>query len=486
MALLLSDAIDEPALIWGNSQRPRLRFIDILHPGYGSPDVHDKSNILISLPALDDGGIDYHTAHVACAILVGNRWDAYFSLSADGEPCPIPEDGVLRETSYYFCFPLLTNPPTVPSLSVSPEPYPVVARFSDWRFPHQDLPPIWSRLQESMQDEEEEPRDLNGRCCLSNYCEAVELAHLVPAAQSDWWSKNNMTRYVSFSNLQSKYLLLTRTCRYGPRMLFSSDPINAPANFLPLRSDIHKVFDERHLTFVPKVQVVTEKTPILQKVTVRGRLEHEPPREANNSVSREELGTGGREPSPYPSATSTSKQPRQITTTISTPRLVGHVFNSTPGGQLPKLWHNRSLHKLPSSLSVECLFARFAWTVFSPLVFCDFLYATEKPRRVMIWDRGAGAYKIEEAGPERCRAFFNAARARSESPKKRSRGGDDTQARDCESEAHSFCSRGESDVDSGYHDDTGCEINLLKHDGDEENRGRTRKRRFKEVDRYPC
>lgn len=34
--------------------------------------------------------------------------------------------------------------------------------------------------------------------------------------------------------------------------MFSINPINAPANYIPLCSDIYKIFDERHFYLVPK------------------------------------------------------------------------------------------------------------------------------------------------------------------------------------------------------------------------------------------
>lgn len=52
----------------------------IPHPNYPVAD-----SPILHLRAVDDGGIDYDTALVACGIVAGNRWDGFFvTRSADG------------------------------------------------------------------------------------------------------------------------------------------------------------------------------------------------------------------------------------------------------------------------------------------------------------------------------------------------------------------------------------------------------------------
>ncbi|KAK0627942.1 hypothetical protein B0T14DRAFT_493937 [Immersiella caudata] len=294
----LRPAANEPGDVV--AQRPRR--IDFLHPGYGGRAV------LLSLPALDDGGIHFDTALVACGLIAGNRWgDGFFSSDPSGSPADAverPHDDILRGPQYFFCLPGPLNPP-----------YPVVPRFSHWRFPHGNLPPPWQQwtaAARSGRDAEAAAR----RCVVSNYADGLEMAHLLPAGEDDWWLSNQMQQY-------------------SPTQLFSSDPIDGPANLLTLRADLHRVFDERHFCFVPKEDA--------------GQSSH-------SSCS-------------------------------SPPQLVLHVFNSTPSGQLPSLWHNRPLHPVPPTVAVECLFARFAWTVLSPRVFDIFLPSTPVPRRLLLWSR---------------------------------------------------------------------------------------------------
>lgn len=212
------------------------------------------------------------------------------------------------------------------------------------------------------------------------------------------------------------------------------------------------MFDERHFTFVPK-------------------------------LACEEAHDGAEVPHPRPQPDSDMKSCSRNVETESrvqpTSYLVGHVFNSTPSGQLPMLWHNRRVHTLPMEVSVECLFARFAWTVFSPTVFRDFLEAG-KSRRILVWNHETGKYDIEEANPEKCRAIWSTSRSRSESPRKKQRRAEsasqDEEGVDLYQEYHAA-----SDVDSGYHDGPKpLERDFFVSILDEPERGRTRKRKVDE------
>ncbi|KAK4235952.1 hypothetical protein C8A03DRAFT_36168 [Achaetomium macrosporum] len=73
----LRPAANEPESQRNNSpetaQRPRRTAF--LHPGY------PETAMLLSLPALDSGGIDFDTALAACGLVAGNRWSDGFFLS---------------------------------------------------------------------------------------------------------------------------------------------------------------------------------------------------------------------------------------------------------------------------------------------------------------------------------------------------------------------------------------------------------------------
>lgn len=161
-----------------------------------------------------------------------------------------------------------------------------------------------------------------------------------------------------------------------------------------------------------------------------------------------------------------------------TPMIVGHVFLSTKSEQLKRLWHNREVHDGVRAASLECLFARFAWTIFSPTVFRDFLLMAKEPRVLQVWNEDLARFDIENTEPEKCRLAFNAARSRSESPTKRPRSGrnrdqDKDSCREGLYESTDYDTS--SDIDSGYYGE------LYPLDNREENeRGRTRKRKHKE------
>ena len=383
--------------------------VDFLHPGY------PRSAVLLSLPALDDASIDFDTALAACGLVASNRWsDGFFSSDRSGAvSVERPDDGILRELQYFFQLPGPLDPP-----------YPTIPRFSHWRFPHSDLPPLWQRWAADAA-----ATRMGGeaawRCVLSNYGDGLEMAHLLPAGEDDWWLSNQMQQY-------------------SPTQLFSSDPIDGPANLLTLRADLHRVFDERHFCFVPKVG--------------------------------EKSRAGGREADIGRDGAIAEQKP---------PQLVLHVFNSTPSGQLPNLWHNRTVHPIPATVAVECLFARFAWTVLSPRVFDIFLPSTPVPRRLLLWSCEKGEWEIEEASPEMCKKMWKNARSRS--PRKRSaprpaNAAEELLAEESLSLFNNGYFRADTSKNDGYYND---ELDPTRRQT-EEPRGRSRKRRLSLEEEQDC
>ncbi|KAF5988534.1 hypothetical protein FBULB1_1410 [Fusarium bulbicola] len=339
------DIIDESRLL-PNVQDSFGRQVRIIHPGYyysgGDPDF----DVLISFEAFDDGGsgVDYDTAHTACAIIAGNTWDGYFSKDPRGKE--------------------KIHPPN---------------------------------------------------------------------------------RLLSYE-------------RYSRTSLFSTDQIDAPANLLPLRCDIHKLFDERHFTFVPKQGI---SRGAREKYMEEAWEAH-----AEQLLSHAE-GSGPSPDSQLPIRRSgpSSDSPQNN----SRIQIVGHVFNSTPSGDLPRRFHNRATHTLPSTLSIDLLFARFAYTIFSPSIFKDFL-DSDKGRYVKTWDHEKKRHDVGFASAEKCRAIWNASRSRSESPRKRSKATGD-------GPEDSYGAGLGSDVDSGYGDNS-----QTSFADDGSGRGRTRKRGREEND----
>ncbi|KAH7118488.1 hypothetical protein EDB81DRAFT_667826 [Dactylonectria macrodidyma] len=184
-----------------------------LHPGYP-----DSKNVLLSLPALDSGGIHHETARIACAILADCNWNGFFSLTRDGPRLPAGSDDILTQNRYYFRI-------------EGDDKYPIVPSFDNFRCPS-SLPPSWS-------DDSSAPiqttltHDVGKRdqtCRITGSLIPNETAHIIPAAQSDWWVRNNMFAY-------------TRPQSFDTR---------CASNTILLRRDLHKMWDDHHFCIVPK------------------------------------------------------------------------------------------------------------------------------------------------------------------------------------------------------------------------------------------
>ncbi|KAJ3455379.1 hypothetical protein MRS44_013979 [Fusarium solani] len=316
-----------------------MREILFCHPGYPEVGGCSDFNILLSLNVFDDGCKgDCGTALTECAILANSQWDGYFSLGQHGV-CKVDPlaDGILRGERYYFC---LSDDP-------ANDRYPVIPRFSDWRFPHGNLPSLWERLREQLRANRT-GRNRNTNCALSNYGDAVETAHLVPSKQEYWFRANLMKR----------------------------------------------MFDERHYTFVPKPTIPREH---LDPAVLPGGSHMD----SNNGEQRDETGihhtTAGLSQDDLP------LRPGSGTATKNLAGLyvVAHVFNSTPSGDLPRLLQNRLLCLPPPSTSVDFLFARFACTIFAPSVFKYFLDSNQE-RTLLVWNQEELKHDIEEASSETC------------------------------------------------------------------------------------
>ncbi|KAF9883280.1 hypothetical protein FE257_003800 [Aspergillus nanangensis] len=191
------------------------RKVKFLHPGYP-----DNANILLVLPAFDSGGIHYETARIACGILANCRWDGYFRAVKNGPRVEAGVDAILTNPEYYYCVD-------------GDEEYPVVPSFDHLRFPSV-LPNSWSDnvfapIQPPTSDRVPD-RDQTCRITCSSL--PNEIAHVVPAAQEDWWRANSMFLYAT---------------RPG-----SSMDTNCPDNAIILRRDLHYLWDNHKFAIVPK------------------------------------------------------------------------------------------------------------------------------------------------------------------------------------------------------------------------------------------
>lgn len=204
-------SLKPPCQPFSNSA-PTVPLVFFLHPGY-----KDNHNILLTLPAFDSGGIHHATAHIACAILANGRWDGFLSLSRDGPRLSANPDDVLPHGRYYFCI-------------EGEEQYPVVPTFDEFLCPA-SLPPSYSSapiLPTSADDAIR--RDVT--CRITASALPNETAHIIPAAQSDWWQQNCMFLY---------------TANPG-----RGQDTRCADNTILLRRDLHKMWDDHRFAVVPK------------------------------------------------------------------------------------------------------------------------------------------------------------------------------------------------------------------------------------------
>lgn len=206
--------------------------ISFRHPGYDDPE-----DILFTLPRLDHpqqgpgaaAGVHHGTALLACQIVANNAFDGYLTTDRAGTcRVTVSPDEVLLADDYWF---------TVAGDDV----YPVVPRFEEWQFPHSHMASLaWDPRAQAADPATSErltmpppaappPPRQAARCVLSDNSYATQKAHIVPVAQSRWFQVNSMRRY-------------------GDSQQF----INTSKNLVPIRHDLHKLWDDYVFTFVPK------------------------------------------------------------------------------------------------------------------------------------------------------------------------------------------------------------------------------------------
>ncbi|KUI72731.1 hypothetical protein VM1G_08148 [Cytospora mali] len=231
--------------------------VRIRHPGYSEP-----YDVLLVFQCVDplspdrspeynegkqsevDTGVHHGTVLQACAIITGNTFDRA-ALTRDREGrypiiLSVSMDGVLESGDYWLQIvgPFGTYIPP----NASP-PYPVVASFSDWRFPHLPLPWEWLSPHDPPRHQlptKSQPQAMFARikqhqpavrpCFVSGHRGATESAHILPPAMTDWFRSNMMGQY-------------TRT---------GSGDIDDAANRMPLRADLKCLLDNPKVVIVPK------------------------------------------------------------------------------------------------------------------------------------------------------------------------------------------------------------------------------------------
>ncbi|KAF4999337.1 hypothetical protein FDECE_11533 [Fusarium decemcellulare] len=188
------------------------KLVYFLHPGYP-----DGNNTLLHLPCFDSGGIHHQTARLACAIFANCRWDGYLSASRNRPAVSAHPDDVLPHGQYYFIINGEDQYPVVPSFQhfVCPTTLPQ---------PYREAP-----IQRSSGDDAIRRDDT---CRISASSFPNETAHIIPASQSEWWRRNDMSQYTS-----------------APEQI---DNTRCAENTMLLRRDLHKLWDDGVFAIGPK------------------------------------------------------------------------------------------------------------------------------------------------------------------------------------------------------------------------------------------
>jgi len=220
--------------IYAPVQRPEPPLREQLHILFLHPSYDDNNNVLFKLHAPDTDqngqpGLFAQFAIDACAVIAGDcAGRGWLSLSRDGSD-PVEATSTLCKDSYYF------------HLSDVDSPYAIVPSFRQWSYPHGRLPPHWQQLQ-YVSDTVSASVNLttsnlttavfirDRSCRLSGCRDELQVAHLVPDAELDWWEANGMSRYNTGS----------------------AATLDDTANALLLRADLHITFDSPSVVFVPK------------------------------------------------------------------------------------------------------------------------------------------------------------------------------------------------------------------------------------------
>ena len=156
-------------------------------------------------------------------------------------------------------------------------PYPIFPSFSEWTFPHDNLPPYWTKTSDapppftrtysvSQQTAAITARDRT--CRLTNAVEGLEVAHIVPAREEAWFDSNSMGNYTMDVNAKAS--------------------VGDGANMMLLRADVHSLYDKDKWTIVPKDTSLVFH--LLSPSLELSRLYHNVPLQDNlNGVSMEYL-----------------------------------------------------------------------------------------------------------------------------------------------------------------------------------------------------
>ncbi|KAK3045976.1 hypothetical protein LTR09_012502 [Extremus antarcticus] len=206
--------------------------VSIRHPAY------DASSTLLEFDAVDadeDGrpGVVYAVVHTSAAIVANNEFEGWLSTSKSGDVgrVELAAGDVLVAGVYFFHVPTFGDYNATSGV-VDLDPYPVVPSFRHWCFPSH-LPEGWSSAGIGVLRSHQDVRARDESCLVTRHGLVTSVAHIVPAAEGDWFRANEMFRF--------------RT--YTPE---GQPIIDRPENLLLLRQDLHFAWDRMDFSLLPK------------------------------------------------------------------------------------------------------------------------------------------------------------------------------------------------------------------------------------------
>ncbi|KAI8960897.1 hypothetical protein F5Y11DRAFT_328444 [Daldinia sp. FL1419] len=217
-----------------------LQSIYIYHPYYTKEDKFSSMLRFITT----DGGVQYLMLYYACCILADNCMkddegrdpavtnSPFLSKSPKPEDrIKIPTNDIIEAGTYYFIKP--SNNPE----DQYGEHYAITPTFDDWS-PPPIIPSPWREVElpvppellRTIHNRKDEP------CYVTNADHGVEAAHIIPKSEQLWANQT-----IGDENMPARNINIIEDWR----------------NKIPLRSDLHHLWDHGYLTFFPKVITCT-------------------------------------------------------------------------------------------------------------------------------------------------------------------------------------------------------------------------------------
>ncbi|KAI0112007.1 hypothetical protein F4814DRAFT_424426 [Daldinia grandis] len=287
-----------------------LLYVRIFHPYY--PPGAGRDPMLRFLTS--DGGAQYLMVYYACCILAGNCMKDDEGRDNTNLSSPflsrtqymkdrikVPANDILETGDYYFIMPpsCPSSPGTAPSSSSTRgEHYAITPTFDDWDIP-KVIPSPWHQVAVPLDQSDLSPAETRAAqpCYLSSSLNSVQQAHIIPGAEVNWAKRNQI----------------------GNELIgLNKDVLEDWRNKIPIRSDLHYLWDHGYLTFLPK-SISGTATRVYELCVHVNRVGQDPPKGYENI----------------------------------------------------ELYQNRiirNLHGVPANF----LFARFAWSIFNEEVLCLF------------------------------------------------------------------------------------------------------------------